>query len=210
MGLADQGQLPTALAGRSKHGTPTVAIIASFAGVLAAAQLDFTAIIEMENIIYVFAEVLEIFSLIKLRRDNPNAARAWQIPVESQCGLLLFFAPALVCLSLIVVLSSPLGLATAIATVLLTSAAYVGTTLARAQGWCRFNEIEAGWGADRDPAWVQSVVAFAAGLCACRGSSGGGCSTDGVAGGKAKHVRVQSGDDEGGAGENPMHGGGSG
>ena len=47
-------------------------------------QLDFTAIIEMENIIYVFAEVLEILALLKLRRDHPNAPRAWQIPVQSQ------------------------------------------------------------------------------------------------------------------------------
>ena len=48
-------------------------------------------------------------------------------------GLVLFFSPALFCLSAVVLLSSALGLAFALGTVALTGAGYVGLAVARTQ-----------------------------------------------------------------------------
>ena len=45
------------LSGRSRYGTPTLAIGMSAMGVIAAAPLDFEAIIELVNILYCFSEV---------------------------------------------------------------------------------------------------------------------------------------------------------
>jgi amino acid transporter len=68
MGMADAGQLPKFLSKRSKYGTPTIAIMMSATGVILTSPLDFTAIVELVNILYIFAELIEFASFIKLRQ----------------------------------------------------------------------------------------------------------------------------------------------
>jgi len=63
MGMADQGQLPACLAQRSSHGTPTVGVLLSAAGVVLVSRLQFTAIIELVNVTYLVAELIEVKSV---------------------------------------------------------------------------------------------------------------------------------------------------
>jgi hypothetical protein len=78
MGMADRGQLPRFLAARSKYGTPTFGIALSSIGVIALGGMDFTSIVEMVNILYVFAELIEFAAYVKLRqmRQRGLLARA--------------------------------------------------------------------------------------------------------------------------------------
>jgi amino acid transporter len=60
MGMADAGQLPKFLAKRSKYGTPTIGVLLCMIGVVFTAPLEFTQIIELVNILYIFAELIEV------------------------------------------------------------------------------------------------------------------------------------------------------
>ncbi len=68
MGMADRGQLPRFLARRSRYDTPTYGIALSSIGVIALGGMDFTAIVEMVNVLYVFAEIIEFAAFVRLRQ----------------------------------------------------------------------------------------------------------------------------------------------
>jgi amino acid transporter len=53
-GMAERGFLPLALARRSRHGTPTLGILASSVGVVALAALPFVSIVELLNAVCVW------------------------------------------------------------------------------------------------------------------------------------------------------------
>jgi len=155
MGMADCGQLPAVLSRRSSHGTPTLAVLLSALGVCVASQMQFTAIIEMVNILYCLSELIEFGAFIELRRKKPR--RAWAIPVADE-SVVLFFAPATLFVVAVLLLSSTAGVVLLGAAVSATVGLYVFTAVARERGWVEYNPVQAGWDMDRDPTWVRALV----------------------------------------------------
>jgi amino acid transporter len=79
MGMSDKGQLPKVLSARSKYGTPTVPIIVGYFAVLVGCSFDFSSLLSMVNILYIFSQFMQIAALVKLRMDRPNMVRPWQV-----------------------------------------------------------------------------------------------------------------------------------
>jgi amino acid transporter len=81
MGMSDKGQLPKILSIRSKHGTPTIPMIAVFFAVLIGCSFNFSDLLSMVNILYIFTQFMQIAALVKLRMDSPNVVRPWQVMI---------------------------------------------------------------------------------------------------------------------------------
>ncbi|CAG9462733.1 unnamed protein product [Pedinophyceae sp. YPF-701] len=103
LGMAERGFLPEFLARRSRHGTPTVAIILSSLGVVGIACLDFLAIMELLNAVYCLAELLEFAAYVKLRISAPDIKRPYAVPLNV-FGLILMLLPASALLVFLLVL----------------------------------------------------------------------------------------------------------
>ena len=99
MGMAQRGMLPSRFASRSRHGTPTAAILLSACGIILLSMVDFHSIIEMLNFLYCVAQLLEFASFLKLRWSKPDLHRPFQIPFGFfGCVLLLLPACTLIVL----------------------------------------------------------------------------------------------------------------
>ncbi|KAG5178672.1 amino acid permease-domain-containing protein [Tribonema minus] len=83
MGMADRGMVPKVLGRRTKSGSPLVATLLSATGVLLLGFLSFSAIVEILNSLYVFAELLEFAAFIKLRMDRPDLPRPFRVPLST-------------------------------------------------------------------------------------------------------------------------------
>lgn len=81
LGMAERGMLPEVFAYRSKHGTPTVAILCSASGVVLLSFLSFDEIVELLNFLYCFGMLLEFAAFIALRIYQPNLQRPYKVPV---------------------------------------------------------------------------------------------------------------------------------
>ena len=103
LGMSERGFLPEAFSKRSKHGTPTLAIVFSSIGILIIGSLDFLLIVEMLNLLYCMAEVLVFASFIKLRYDYPELKRPFRVPVGTM-GCVAMVTPATVLLLVMVML----------------------------------------------------------------------------------------------------------
>ena len=66
-GMAERGFIPAIFAHRSKHGTPTVAILCSSLGIMTMASFNFLQIVELLNVVYCMAELLEFVAFVWLR-----------------------------------------------------------------------------------------------------------------------------------------------
>ena len=86
LGMAERGFLPAALARRSPFDTPLLGILLSSMGVLALSVFDFLRIVELLNIVYCLAELLEFIAFVYLRYKFPDLNR---------CPLPLFILPKL-------------------------------------------------------------------------------------------------------------------
>ena len=75
LGMAERGFLPAALARRSPFDTPLLGILLSSVGVLALSVFDFLRIVELLNIVYCLAELLEFVAFVWLRYKYPNLYR---------------------------------------------------------------------------------------------------------------------------------------
>jgi amino acid transporter len=96
LGMAQRGFLPAVLARRSLHGTPTLAIILSSVGVMALVSFDFLSIVELLNIIYCLAQLVEFTAFIYLRIKLPSLPRPYQVPLPTwACALMLLPAMGL-------------------------------------------------------------------------------------------------------------------
>mmetsp|Transcript_4868 Transcript_4868/g.13997 ORF Transcript_4868/g.13997 Transcript_4868/m.13997 type:complete len:580 (+) Transcript_4868:264-2003(+) len=94
LGMAERGFLPAILARRSRHGTPTLAIILSSVGVLGLVSFDFLQIVELLNIIYCLAQLVEFFAFLHLRVKLPHLPRPYQVPLPTW-ALAVMLAPAI-------------------------------------------------------------------------------------------------------------------
>ena len=96
-GMAERGQLPFFLAKRSKYGTPTYGILLSATGVICLGWLSFTDIIQMLNILYCIAELIEFSAFLYLRKYRSDIHRPYKIPLGFRgCCVMLFFPSLLI------------------------------------------------------------------------------------------------------------------
>lgn len=118
MGMAERGLLPACFARRSRHGTPTLAILFSACGILVLSLMSFLQIVELLNTLYILATMLEYAAFVKLRFRHPELHRPWRVPLSNGgvCALLvlpllflayvMYLAPAttwlIVCAALLV------------------------------------------------------------------------------------------------------------
>eukprot|EP00798_Chlamydomonas_sp_ICE-L_P006811 gene6811-30783_t len=102
-GMAERGFLPKFLAKRSKHDTPTLAIILSSVGVLCLTAFNFVEIVTLLNATYCVAELLQYAAYIWLRIKHPNLPRPFKIPLPT-FALVLMLTPAVFLLFVVLVL----------------------------------------------------------------------------------------------------------
>lgn len=101
LGMAERGFLPKALGRRSKHDTPTIGIILSSLGVLSLSTFNFLQIVELLNIVYCLAELMEFAAFIYLRYKVPGLYRPYRVPLPNWAvTLMLLPAGALLCVIL--------------------------------------------------------------------------------------------------------------
>ncbi|CAN0121812.1 unnamed protein product [Phaeothamnion confervicola] len=105
MGMAERGMLPARFAVRGKYGMPLLGTIASSMGVFFLGFLSFTAIVEILNFLYCWAQLLELSAFIKLRMSRPDIHRPFAIPLGT-VGVTLMLLPAFAFLIVLIVLSS--------------------------------------------------------------------------------------------------------
>eukprot|EP00890_Picochlorum_soloecismus_P000529 jgi/Picsp_1/1477/NSC_04955-R1_neutral amino acid transport protein len=103
LGMAERGFIPEAFAKRSKHGTPTLAIIFSSLGIMTMASFNFLQIVELLNIVYCMAELLEFVAFIWLRVKYPDLHRPFKIPLSTG-GCIAMLVPAFFLLTVMLLL----------------------------------------------------------------------------------------------------------
>lgn len=142
LGMAERGFLPEIFSHRSKYGTPTIAIIFSSLGIMTMASFDFLFIVELLNVVYCMAELLEFIAFISLRIHYPDLNRPYKIPL-STVGCIIMIAPATMLLGIMLMLPVLRGQWEVL--VFTCLAFLVGAALypflqsvCREQGWCRF------------------------------------------------------------------------
>jgi len=159
MGMSDQGQLPMALSARSRYGTPTFPMLIGFVAVLAGSNLRFGAILEVVNVLYIFAQFMQIAALVKLRLDRPNMARPWQVPAKTPLQAFFFFCPAITFLVTVVYFSPRHCLFLLVLVVCLSTIVYMIQCVVRRRNWLSYHDVQDGWGVENDPLWMRMAVA---------------------------------------------------
>ena len=144
LGMAERGFIPAIFAHRSSHGTPTYAILASSVGIAAMASFNFLDIVELLNVVYCMAELLEFMAFLWLRMRFPMLHRPFRIPL-STIGCAIMLAPAFILLSIMLMLPIFRGdwhvvgftfLACVLGAVLYPLMQYI-----RQEGWCQFEGV---------------------------------------------------------------------
>jgi amino acid transporter len=144
LGMAERGFIPAIFAHRSSHGTPTYAILASSVGIAAMASFNFLDIVELLNVVYCMAELLEFMAFLWLRMRFPMLHRPFRIPL-STIGCAIMLAPAFILLSIMLMLPIFRGdwhvvgftfLAFVLGAVLYPLMQYI-----RQEGWCQFEGV---------------------------------------------------------------------
>jgi amino acid transporter len=105
-GMADRGMLPAALSRRSKHGTPTLAIVLSSLGIACLAWLNFAQVVELLNFLYCIGAIIEFSAYIRLRHRRPEAFSDFRVALPTWAVALLL-VPATLLISLVMTLASP-------------------------------------------------------------------------------------------------------
>ncbi|KAL7449811.1 hypothetical protein ACHAWC_001825 [Mediolabrus comicus] len=67
LGMAELGQIPNVFATKSRHNTPTYAILLGMVVILCLIPFNFTFIVELSNVGYCFAVTMEFLSFFQLR-----------------------------------------------------------------------------------------------------------------------------------------------
>ncbi|EIE19872.1 amino acid transporter [Coccomyxa subellipsoidea C-169] len=141
LGMAERGFLPACLARRSRHGTPTLAIILSSVGICTLSMFDFRQIVELLNIVYCLAELTEFAAFIHLRVAAPHLRRPFRICLPTW-GCVLMLTPAtMLLLTLIVQPILDLDLMVmgwTAGAIVVGAVMYPTLRLMRSKKWCRF------------------------------------------------------------------------
>jgi amino acid transporter len=140
-GMAERGFLPAVFARRSRYGTPTAAIAASALGVAAMAWFDFLEIVQLLNVVYCLAEVLEFAAFLRLRATRPDLRRPFRVPL-STAGCVAMLTPAFLLLAFMLLAPIALGewrvVGFTTAAVAGGAALYPALALLRRRGWVEF------------------------------------------------------------------------
>ena len=144
LGMAERGFIPAIFARRSPHGTPTYAIIGSSLGIAAMANFNFLQIVELLNVVYCMAELLEFVAFIWLRVKYPILHRPFKVPL-STIGCVIMLTPAFCLLTLMLALPVVRGehhvMAFTGGAMVLGAILYPLLQHARTKGWCAFEGI---------------------------------------------------------------------
>ncbi|KAI5074682.1 hypothetical protein GOP47_0010643 [Adiantum capillus-veneris] len=105
LGMAELGMLPRFFATRSRHGTPTLGIIASATGVLLLSSLSFKEIIAAENYLYCFGMIAEFAAFLWLRKRRPDLPRPYKLSLGLM-GSAIMCIPPTILIVLVMVLAS--------------------------------------------------------------------------------------------------------
>lgn len=137
--------LPKVLSIRSRHGTPTLGMLLSCLGILIMISFDFLQIVEMLNVVYCLAELLEFAAFIRLRIKHPDLERPFKVPLPTW-GLVCMLMPASVLLLFVMVNPFITGnvpvISFTLGSVALGCILYPLLGLARRRKWCEFNTVE--------------------------------------------------------------------
>jgi amino acid transporter len=141
LGMAQRGFLPARLAGRSRRGTPGLAIALSSTGILLLVPLSFLQIVDLLNAVYCLAQLLEFAAFIALRVRAPHLKRPFKVPL-STFGCVLMLAPATALLAVLLALPFVEQNWTMVAwtggIVLAGLLLQAFLSLARSRNWCAF------------------------------------------------------------------------
>lgn len=140
--MADRGIIPKIMGTRNEFGTPTYGILLSASGVLVLAWLSFSEVIEMLNILYCFAQLIEFAAFIYLRAIHPNMPRPYRVPLEIP-GLIMMLTLPTIFILIIISISSFVSVFTAIVLGLFGFIVYDLLEQAKNKGWFHFeNQYE--------------------------------------------------------------------
>ena len=144
LGMAERGFIPALFSQRSQYGTPTWAIVCSSIGVATMASFNFLQIVELLNVVYCIAEILEFAAFLWLRIKYPILHRPFRVPL-STTGCVLMLTPAFFLLATMLLL--PISQGDLKVIVFTGGAVLVGAVLypllqtARRLGWCAFEGV---------------------------------------------------------------------
>ena len=140
LGMAERGLLPDFFSRRSPYSTPTAGIITSSLFTVFFSVFDFSALIEMVNFLYIFAQLLEFAAFISLRINQPSLTRPFKIPLSTPLLIIMLTPPTLFMLWM-------LYMATALTWFLMGGMCSLGAILfvaldaARKRGWVKYSAL---------------------------------------------------------------------
>jgi hypothetical protein len=135
--MADRGILPKVLGHRSQHGTPTYGIFMSASGIFCLCWLSFSQVVEMLNLLYCFAQLIEFAAFVQLRIKHPDMPRPFKIPLGTVGVSLLLLVPTLF-IFVMIGFSSVLSIVSAGCMCVLGFAVAHLLNVANDRGWCVF------------------------------------------------------------------------
>lgn len=83
LGMAERGMLPKIFAVRSRFGTPTLGLVLATGVAWVCIFLSLDQLVELLNVMYLWAAVLEIAAFLRLRWAHPDLPRPFQIPLSN-------------------------------------------------------------------------------------------------------------------------------
>ena len=125
------------LARRNRYGTPPYAILLSAIGVIGLGWMSFQQVVELLNLLYCFAQLLEFAAFLELRRKFPDLIRPYKIPLGMGGLYVMLFIPVV----LLIVIISLASLTTLILTcfaIVVGAALYGVMEYSKAHGWCEY------------------------------------------------------------------------
>jgi amino acid transporter len=138
--MADRGILPRVLGHRSKHGTPTYGILMSASGVMCLCWMSFAEVIDMLNVLYCFAQLIEFAAFVQLRIKHPDLPRPFKIPLGTVGVSIMLLGPTFFCV-VIIAISSTKTLVTIFCITLMGFVFQFILHVGRVKGWFIFHNI---------------------------------------------------------------------
>jgi len=139
-GMADRGILPSTMGRRSQYGTPTCGIVMSASGVFCLCWMSFSQVIDMLNVLYCIAQLIEFAAFVQLRIKHPEMPRPYRIPLGTLGVSLMLVIPAMFCV-VIILLSSTVTLVVIVFITLFGFVLQWFLHIARENNWFEFHNI---------------------------------------------------------------------
>jgi amino acid transporter len=139
LGMSERGFLPKAFARRSRFGTPPLGIAFSATGICFGAFQKFDSIVELLNLLYCMAALLEFAAFLYLRWRHPCWPRPYRVPLPLW-GCCLLLLPTVLMTIVIIVLAGWRQKVTLLAVVLGSCILWPLLRLMKHNEWMEFNE----------------------------------------------------------------------